>query len=65
VIVVDNVGARIEVNYSDEDGGLTTATLLAALNTANLSTKSLQKRVLERLIADGKLPPGAVSGTPD
>jgi hypothetical protein len=39
------------------------ATMMAALNTANLSVKSLSRRVLERLVADGKLP-GTVSGTP-
>lgn len=38
--------------------------LMVALNKANLSTKSLQRRILERLIADGKLR-GSVSGTPD
>ena len=36
---------------------------IAALNTANLSVKSLQRRILEKLIADGKLS-GAISGTP-
>ncbi len=39
-------------------------TLLLALNTANLTIKSLERRVLERLIADGLLA-GAVTGLPD
>lgn len=38
--------------------------LMVALNKANLSTRSLQRRVLERLVTDGKLT-GTVSGTPD
>jgi hypothetical protein len=37
---------------------------LSVLNTANLTTKSLEKRLLEVLVNDGKLPPGTVSGTP-
>lgn len=34
------------------------------LNTANFSTKSMQRRILEKLSADGLLP-GTVVGTPD
>lgn len=44
--------------------GTTAHTLIAQLNVANLSTTSLHKRVLNRLIADGKLA-GTVSGSPD
>lgn len=43
----------------------TGAALITALNTANLSTKSLVKRVLERLQTDNYLPSGAISGAPD
>lgn len=39
-------------------------TLLNQVNTMNLSTTSLQKRILQRLIADQHLS-GAISGTPD
>lgn len=39
-------------------------TFMTALNKANLSTKSLHKRIMERLQADGKLGAGAISGTP-
>jgi hypothetical protein len=39
--------------------------MMRTLNTANLTTKSLQKRVLEKLAADGKIPGGTVTGTPD
>lgn len=38
--------------------------LMTALNKANLSTLSLQKRIMNRLIADGKLT-GSVTGAPD
>lgn len=38
--------------------------LMIGLNKANLSIKSLQRRVLEQLTADGLLV-GGVSGTPD
>lgn len=38
-------------------------TLMAALNTANLTIKSLHRRVMERLIVDGVIV-GSVTGTP-
>jgi hypothetical protein len=38
--------------------------LMIALNKANLTVKSLQRRVLEQLAADGLLA-GSVTGTPD
>lgn len=39
--------------------------MMKYLNTANCSTKSLQKRVLEQLSKDGKIPAGTTTGTPD
>lgn len=44
--------------------GVTATNLIVALNKANLSTNSLQKRCLERLIADGEIA-GTISGSPD
>lgn len=38
--------------------------MMIALNKANLSIKSLQKRVLEQLVSDGFLS-GTISGVPD
>jgi hypothetical protein len=35
------------------------------MNTANFSVNSMQKRVLQKLTNDGKLPPGMITGTPD
>jgi hypothetical protein len=43
----------------------TGAVLLTQLNTANLSTLSLVKRILQRLQTDGYIGAGTVSGTPD
>ena len=50
--------------YAEYSGDAATA-LMTILNSANLSVKSLQRRILEKLAADGKLPAGTVSGTPE
>lgn len=60
VITLKKNGVRKEVSYN----GATATTLMNQLNTANLSTKSLHRRLLERLIADGHLS-GTISGSPD
>jgi hypothetical protein len=39
-------------------------TIMQALNKANLSTKSLHRRIMEKLLADGHLE-GTISGAPD
>lgn len=65
IVVQDNNGTRMEAEYRDDQGGTVAAQLISALNTANLSVKSLQERILEKLAADGKLPAGSVTGTPD
>lgn len=44
--------------------GVTATNLIVALNKVDLSTTSLQKRVLQRLIADGEIA-GTISGSPD
>lgn len=51
---------RREIRYEGSDA----SALMVALNKANLSIKSLHRRILERLIADGKIA-GAVNGLPD
>lgn len=43
----------------------TGAVLINALNNANLATKSLVKRIYERLQTDGHLAAGTIAGTPD
>ena len=45
-------------------GGATAQALMIALNKAPLDTKSLHRRIMEKLIADGVLA-GTISGTPD
>lgn len=51
---------EIVVEYRGEEA----ATLLAGLNTANLATKSLRRRLIERLQADGHLPAGTIAALP-
>jgi len=55
------VGRSVSFEYGDNP---TTASMLSSLNTANLSTKSLERRIIERLQVDGKLKTGTISGTP-
>ena len=59
--VVDNNGKTTSGTYSGAEG----ATLLGTLNRGNFSVNSLQKQMLNKLKADGFLPAGTVSGTPD
>lgn len=53
-------GERKQCEYEGADA----TTLMTALNKTNLATKSLHRRILERLVADGKID-GAVNGSPD
>ena len=52
-----------EVKQFSYTGGAA-QTLMIGLNKANLSTNSLQKRIMDKLVSDGKLG-GTVSGSPD
>jgi hypothetical protein len=45
--------------------GAQATNLMIALNKANLTTQSLHQRVIAQLLADGKIPSGTQSGTPD
>lgn len=68
----DGTGSYIQVLLEGSGGlkkvlrwqGSTARTLLLALNTTDLSSNSLEKRILQRAIAEGMLD-GTVSGTPD
>lgn len=60
VVVTDNLGATTHVTYN----GDIAAGLLTQLNRGNFSVNSMQKAIINRLVADGKLPAGSVSGTP-
>ena len=57
----DNLGNDFRHTYA----GQTAEDFIKFLNTANLSVKSLHKRILERLTTDGVIPPGTVTGAPD
>jgi hypothetical protein len=71
-LVLDWDAQRILVGVRGEQGerrdftyeGDTARTMMVALNKANLTANSLQRRVLERLSSDGLLA-GTVAGTPD
>lgn len=52
-----------EMTSHEYSGSVATA-LLNQLNVANLSTTSLHKRVIQRLVSDGKIA-GTISGSPD
>lgn len=54
-------GRSIECRWD----GAPAQALLVALNKANLTTLSLEKRVTQQCQTDGKLPAGAISGVPD
>lgn len=59
ITLQDNTGASIVLSYT----GATATALMVALNKANLTANSMQKRIFTQLIADGKLS-GTVSGVP-
>ena len=72
VLHLDWNAPSVKVGLTGSDGsapifsyaGNEASALMTVLNTANLSTTSLQKRVLQKLTTDGKLPAGSVTGTP-
>ena len=70
-LVLDWTNARIFITLKDNNGvdavfsyvGSQATNMMIALNKANLTNNSLQKRIFTQLIADGKLS-GSVSGSP-
>ena len=60
ITLKSNTNERLEVAYNGPEA----LTLIVAMNKMNFTTTSMQKKILQKLIADGKLP-GTVSGTPD
>lgn len=54
-------GERVVCTYRGEEA----LTLMTQLNKLDLSVNSLHKRLLQRLVADGKLPAGTITGEPD
>lgn len=62
-IRIDLFGSDGTIVSAAYDGALATS-LMTTLNSANLSTVSLHKRILQRLQADGFIPAGTVNGVP-
>ena len=60
IYLLANNGERQHFDYE----GQVATDLMVALNKADLSTKSLHRRVIEKLVADGLLS-GAISGMPE
>jgi len=58
-LLADN-GERIIHNFHDSEA----TNLMIALNKANLTSNSLQKRILQKLLDDGVFA-GTISGSPD
>lgn len=56
----DDIGKYLSHQYRGDEA----VNLMKFLNTANLTVKSMHKRILEKLSADGVIP-GTVQGTPD
>lgn len=63
-ILLGDGNLQQEVIYMDLPGNPKATNLMKALNTANLTTNSLHKRVINQLMTDG-LVSGTVAGTPD
>lgn len=61
-ILEDNVGRVFDAYYREDEGALD---LIKLFNTRNFSTTSMNKQALQKLATDGKLAPGAASGTDD
>lgn len=53
-------GRTIPCFYTDAEAEM----LIIALNKMNLSTISMERRVVTRCQQDGKLPPGTIDGSP-
>lgn len=60
ITLKDNLGGTLTHQYT----GKTAIDFIKYINTANFTTNSLHKRILQRLTTDGIIV-GTVSGTPD
>lgn len=60
IVLKDNNNELFNHRYTGDEA----VDLMKFLNTANLTVKSMHKRILEKLSADGVLP-GTVVGAPD
>lgn len=66
VLVRDDQGRETEFGWVDDSQSTKAIDTIRALNKANLSTKSLERRALEFLVAEGKITAaGTITGSPD
>jgi hypothetical protein len=65
VVLVGTNGVRRTYGYVDNEIGTPATNFLRALNTMNLSVKSLHRRILERLVLDHPELGGSIGGLPD
>lgn len=61
IVVRNNNNEELKFKYS----GAVATTLMTQLNKLDLSAQSLHTRILNRLVSDGFLPAGNVTGAPD
>lgn len=61
VELVDNLGNVVR----DEHTGASAATLLNAINTADMRTNALLRRILLHVQSEAKIAAGSVTGTPE
>lgn len=60
IVYMDDHGVEhYDVHQDDE-----AMALITALNKADLSTNSLERRALQHLISEGKIPAATITGTP-
>jgi hypothetical protein len=75
-LYIDIITKTITITWLNNKGEVGSATydtgtvptgtqIITALNTANLTSNSLIRRVLTRLATDGHIPAGTVTGTPE
>ena len=64
-LVTIKVKDNLEVTLTHSYRGKAALDMIKWLNTANFSVNSMHKKILQRLTADGVIPPGTVTGTPD
>lgn len=60
IVYMDDRGQEHYDVHQDEEA----EALIIALNKADLSTNSLERRALQHLISEGKIPAATISGTP-
>lgn len=68
--VVSNTGVSVQAHYTTpppegHESQPTGQFLISLINKRNFSTNSMQKQLLQQMLADGYFGPGTVTGTPE